>query len=797
MSIANASARNLVPGYLPVKTAPTPWTRPADWVAIPAITASDEKFYGLHAVYPEGSFLALSATGDYTVDWGDGSATENITSGTTAYHTYDYTTYDVSNTTLCSRGYKQVIVTVTPQSGQNLTALNLNLRHSQTGLNVYSSGFLDIAIAGQYLFDLRIGVATAGSTSQNIAFYDLERVRILSSRIRQCSYLFYLCTSLQDVSLSLSTSTATAFAVTFTDAGDLVTAAGHGLRNGDMLLLKSKVSTTGITVGTTYYVISATTDTFQISTTQGGAAVSLTTNGSGTFAATGNMSNMFNGCYSIQAIPSFNAGTTSSVASMFSNCYSLIDAPALDTSKSTSHASMFTSCYSLVNAPYIDTSASTALNHLFMNCHALRNVPLYKATLVTNFSSMFNACYDLQQVPLFDTSAGTNMSSMFSDCRALKTIPLLNTAVATDMSNMFYNCYALDSVPLLNTVSNQTMASMFSNCLTLKNIPLFVTSSVTTFASAFNTCYSLTTIPLLNTSAGTNFSAMFSTCNSLQSVPSLNTANGTNFSNMFYGCYALQYIPTLDTSKATNVGTMFDSCLSLASVPALDFSKVTTTTTPTGTNRSLYSFLPTGLRISLTLTNSKLSESALTTVIGNLGVASGTPTLTITGNYGAVTPVSLSGTTTASSTTVTMASTTGITTGMQVTGTGTPSTTGIAVTFTDAGDTVNLTAHGLSNGDEVAFSVITTTTGIVINTIYFVVGATANTFQVAATAGGAALPLTTDGSGTLKYKATVVTVNTNVSVILSRPATSSGTNTLAFRTLKTNTALLKGWTVTG
>ena len=72
-----------------------------------------------------------------------------------------------------------------------------------------------------------------------------------------------------------------------------------------------------------------------------------------------------------------------------------------------------------------------------------------------------------------------------------------------------------------------------------------------------------------------------------------------------------------------------------------------------------------------------------------------------------------------------------------------------AVTFTDAGDLVNLTAHGLTNGQAVTFGTITTTTGISINTTYYIVGATTNTFQVSATAGGAALPLTTNGTGVL------------------------------------------------
>lgn len=71
-----------------------------------------------------------------------------------------------------------------------------------------------------------------------------------------------------------------------------------------------------------------------------------------------------------------------------------------------------------------------------------------------------------------------------------------------------------------------------------------------------------------------------------------------------------------------------------------------------------------------------------------------------------------------------------------------------SVTFTDTGDFVNSTAHGLKANAKVQFSVITTTTGIVISTTYYVKAPTANQFQVSATPGGAALALTTDGSGT-------------------------------------------------
>jgi TP901-1 family phage major tail protein len=79
-----------------------------------------------------------------------------------------------------------------------------------------------------------------------------------------------------------------------------------------------------------------------------------------------------------------------------------------------------------------------------------------------------------------------------------------------------------------------------------------------------------------------------------------------------------------------------------------------------------------------------------------------------------------------------------------------------AVTFTDAGDLVGLTAHGLLAGQAVQFSVITTTTGIVVDTTYYVINPNANDFQVSATVGGSALTLTTNGTGTLKETFTLV-----------------------------------------
>ena len=126
------------------------WQRPADWLPMPTnITASDQIFVGLHAVIENSdnycAFLFTTSSGQYQVDWGDGNVTLH-NSGTIARYQYNYAS--ISNSTLCSRGYKQVIVKVTPVSG-NLLTCNFQQRFVTTPAQnqIYSSGFLECILS--------------------------------------------------------------------------------------------------------------------------------------------------------------------------------------------------------------------------------------------------------------------------------------------------------------------------------------------------------------------------------------------------------------------------------------------------------------------------------------------------------------------------------------------------------------------------------------------------------------------------------------------------------------------------
>jgi microcystin-dependent protein len=71
--------------------------------------------------------------------------------------------------------------------------------------------------------------------------------------------------------------------VTFDNTTDKVAWTAHGLSNGDVFKFTTTgAAPTGLTAGTTYFLVNKGTDDFQLAATEGGAAINFTTNGTGT-----------------------------------------------------------------------------------------------------------------------------------------------------------------------------------------------------------------------------------------------------------------------------------------------------------------------------------------------------------------------------------------------------------------------------------------------------------------------------------------------------------------------------------
>ena len=408
------------------------WVRPADWLTLP--TASNS-FVGLMAVYDNDSnYVALSAAGNYTVDWGDGSAAENINSGITVEHKFNYA--DVAGSE-CSRGYRQAIVTVTPQAGQTFTTIDIDKKHTNFASLNGSTLWLDVEIDGPSLTSILVG-----AVNWNIKQTMLERARIGAHSLTTTAYMFRYCSSLREVPL---------------------------------------FDTSGMTnMSNMFYGCYAITEVPQFNTS----------------SAT-DLSSMFYDCANLIEVPLFNTSNVLYMYSMFRNCSSLSAVPLLDTGSVTTMDSMFYGCTFLRDIPLLNTTNVTNMYNMFNGCYALRNVPLFDTSNVTNMGGMFVVCTSLSEVPLFNTNKVTNMSSMFNGCYILRKVPLFNTVLVTTMSSMFAYCYNLHEVPAFTTTAVTNMSSMFYFCRSLREVPALDCSAVSSAAnlnSTFVNCSSLSRV---------------------------------------------------------------------------------------------------------------------------------------------------------------------------------------------------------------------------------------------------------------------------------------------------------------
>ena len=190
------------------------WTRPAGWLSLGTpLISTDEKLVGLCKVANHGSnFIAFTCDGAYTVDWGDGGSPVDYATGVTAEKNFAYSDYAGSEVTHPNgESYRQALVTITPQGGSSLTSIDLNVKHSQSGLgNDTATPWLDISLSGPNLTSL-----TIGKSGDVVRHLSLEQCSIVNSgSITDFTYMFYACYSLQSIPL-LDTSAGTDFTYMF------------------------------------------------------------------------------------------------------------------------------------------------------------------------------------------------------------------------------------------------------------------------------------------------------------------------------------------------------------------------------------------------------------------------------------------------------------------------------------------------------------------------------------------------------------------------------------------------------
>ena len=615
-------------GFTPVTE---PWVRNPSWPVISA-NSGDNKIVGLYAVYPGdgvgngGNFFAMTNSGAYTINYGDGTTT-NYTSGSTAYYEFNYNDADLSGTDApvtftaatntvnrTAHGYNNgdtvrfynIVTTTGVSENTPYYVVNATANTFQVAALENGSALALTNDGSATLLPYKIAVITitpqAGQNLNSVAFYVKHNQSGLANGYS---------TGWLDIEIALPS-------CTILSLGN----SGTNVRHLNLEQVKLNQLDAITSFNNLFY------NCYSLRNVVISSDISTVTN----------MSTMFYNCYSLTSVPLFNTAAVTSMSSMFYNCYSLTTVPLFNTAAVTNMSTMFGSCYSLTSVPLFNTAAVTSMSSMFSGCNSLTSVPLFNTAAVTNMSTMFTGCYSLTSVPLFNTVAVTNMSNMFSSCVSLTSVPLFNTAAVTSMSGMFGSCYSLTSVPLFNTAAVTSIGNMFSYCYSLTTVPLFNTAAVTSMSGMFGSCDSLTTVPLFNTAAVTNMDSMFSSCVSLTSVPLFNTVAVTNMSNMFSSCTSLTSVPLFNTAAVTNMGSMFTGCYSLTSVPALVTTSVTSSSNFSSmfTNcNSLARIQAKNFRFTFSVANCKLSATALNEIYTNLPTVTA-QTITVSGNYGTV-----------------------------------------------------------------------------------------------------------------------------------------------------------------
>lgn len=341
-------------GSAPPIPEPELWTRPADWLELPVVEGQD-KFVGLYAIHEHSNYCALVAENAFTVDWGDGTV-QDYDIGQKAEHEYDYATYDVAGSTLCSRGYKQAIITVTAQAGFSLSKIDLQQLHTVPLANpgyYFTSKFLDIAIRGNVLSTLIIS-----KSSPRVYLLFLEQFSLLENTATALGALLYRCSALKKVSNFYAHSTLS-LASTFNECASLI----------DVCPISAPIAT--------------------------------------------NITALFMNCRSLLEGPSISVPSAQYLNEIYYGCSALRKTGDIYCPAAYSATGVFQDCLSLTDPGMITLNSALLTGYMFYGCNSLVVGPAYDISNTVNTGSFYAFCTALSKV---NTIVSTKDGFIISNC---------------------------------------------------------------------------------------------------------------------------------------------------------------------------------------------------------------------------------------------------------------------------------------------------------------------------------------------------------------------------------------------
>jgi hypothetical protein len=413
------------------------WVRPAEWLAMPEMTAADQRIAMLVAVKDNDMnvvWFGINSTDGFIVDWGDG-VVENFTSGLrTISHKYQYSDVDLTDTS-STIGYKQSMVNVTVDSG---VLTRFEIGQSNPPANLFADGYTYSAMY-DYAQDIKEIKCSLPNVANNGLYFGGGTSIIMAEKVTCLAYggtsavsMFNNMPMLQIIDMNLSAMTD--YTSCFTNCYSLKTV--------------PQLNNTGLA---------------NYSSAFNGCASLITIPA---FHSASSLSTTFTGCRSLEYVPTIVGRLGVASSNIFASCSNLRKSTIDITSvNSYANSGIFNGCTSLEE---VDIVAFNTTSHAsqFQNCSSLKTVTglTNNTKNVTSIVSMFNSCNSIEIAPLFDTSNVTNsMGTVFSSCFNLKTIPAYSTTSCTAMSNFCNTAYSvtriLTPIKFTNSIANLKLSA--------------------------------------------------------------------------------------------------------------------------------------------------------------------------------------------------------------------------------------------------------------------------------------------------------------------------------------------------
>ena len=349
-----------------------------------------------------------------TVDWGDGSAIQTISSNTL---THIYTSIGEYHCIINSTSTYYNI------GGSSSTRRNRREKLTKACLSNNVTSIGDNAFQNCYSLQsitIPSSVTSIGNSAFN-ACYSLKLINIPSDVTSIASSAFYNCYSLQSVIIPSDVTSIASFAFYYCYSLQSITIPNTVTSIGDSAFSGCS-SLQSITTPNTVTSI-------------------------GSFA--------FSGCYSLQSI-NIPSGITSIGTYAFQNCYSL-QSITIPSSVTSIGNYAFQNCSSLQSIT-IPSGVTSIGNYAFQGCRSLQSITIPN-TVTSIGTYAFSGCSSLQSITI--SSSVTSIGSYtFDSCYSLQSITI-PSSVTSIGSGAFVSCYSLYSVTILPITPPTLSANVF------------------------------------------------------------------------------------------------------------------------------------------------------------------------------------------------------------------------------------------------------------------------------------------------------------------------------------------------